>query len=601
MASYRPRVETLEQRTLLSFAGTSGQAIVAGDFTGAGKLDLAVANNPNGPGTVSVLLGNGDGTFQKAQAYAVGTNPFSLAVGDFAGDGKLDLAVADAGSDTVSILRGNGDGTFKPSVSYPVGTYPTYIAVGDFRHNGRLDLAVGHSAQPGSMAMVSVLLNNGDGTFQPAVNYFVKGDFVNGIVVGDFTGDGKLDLAVASYFGTVSVLLGNGDGTFHPGQSFQGGFILELGALAVGDFNGDGKPDLVAFAANNPGFENSSVNVFLGNGDGTFASPISFALGNQSSFGSLAVGDFNKDGKLDVVLGDHGSGKLEVLLGHGDGTFQAGQSYVASNFGSVAVGDFNADDKLDLAATNQPSTPESSSVSILLGNGDGTFQPPHDYPLKSDTIVPAGGPAFTPDQLFVIRVYRDLLQRAPDSSGLAFFTGVLDQGAATRTQVAQAIENSQEYQTLEVSNLYQSVLRRAADPSGLNTWVHYLAQGGTAEQLRALLLGSDEYFSRFGVSSNSGYLTALYQDVLQRSLDATGAAGWGGALDAEATRTDVAAAVLESLESDTNEAEGMYQQYLHRAADPTGLQAFVNALQQGTTNEALIALMIGSDEYFAGS
>src|SRR5262249_10589435 len=153
-----------------------------------------------------------------------------------------------------------------------------------------------------------------------------------------------------------------------------------------------------------------------------------------------------------------------------------------------------------------------------------TFQPAHDYPLKSATIVPS-------DQSFVIRVYRDLLLRAPDSSGLAFFTGLLDQGTATRTQVAQAIENSQEYQTLEVSNLYQGVLRRAADPSGLNTWVHYLAQGGTAEQLRALLLGSDEYFSRFGGGSNSGYLAALYQDALQRSLDATGAAGWGGALD----------------------------------------------------------------------
>jgi hypothetical protein len=264
--------------------------------------------------------------------------------------------------------------------------------------------------------------------------------------VGDFTGDGKLDLAVASYLGTVSVLLGNGDGTFHTGQSFQGGYYLEFGALAVGDFNGDGKPEPVAFAANNSGFSNSSVNVFLGNGDGTFASPISFSLGAVgSSFGSLAVGDFNGDGKLDVVLGDQESGRtLKILLGNGDGTFHAGQYYGASNSGSVAVGDFNADGKLDLAAFNAGSNPESSSVSILLGNGDGTFQPPHDYSLKSDTIVPVGGPAFTPDQSFVIRVYRDLLQRAPDSSGLAFFTGVLDQGAATRTQVAQAIENSQD-------------------------------------------------------------------------------------------------------------------------------------------------------------
>jgi streptogramin lyase len=207
----------------------------------------------------------------------------------------------------------------------------------------------------------------------------------------------------------------------------------------------------------------------------------------------------------------------------------------------------------------------------------------------------------TPNQSFVIRVYQDLLQRPPDGTGFSLFTGVLDQGTATRTQVAQDIENSPEYQTLEVSNLYQSVLRRAVDASGLNTWVNYLAQGGSAEQLKAQLLGSDEYFSRFGGSSNSGYLSALYQDVLQRPLDPAGAAARGGAFNEGATRTDVAAAVLESLESDTNETESMYQQFLHRAADPGGLQAFVNSLQQGQTNEALIAFMIGSDEYFAGS
>jgi hypothetical protein len=181
--------------------GTNPASVAVGDFNGDGKLDLAVANSASN--NVSVLLGNGDGTFQAAVNYAVGTNPASVAVGDLNGDGKLDLAVANIGSNNVSVLLGNGDGTFKAAVNYAVGSSPYSVAVGDFNGDGKLDLAV---ANPGSNN-VSVLLGNGDGTFQTAVNYAV-GSYPYSVAVGDFDGDGRMDLAVANHgSNNVSILL----------------------------------------------------------------------------------------------------------------------------------------------------------------------------------------------------------------------------------------------------------------------------------------------------------------------------------------------------------------------------------------------------------
>ena len=336
-------------------AGFGPLAIVAGDFTGDGHLDLAVANyNLSGPGSVSVLLGNGDGTFQPPVTYAVGSLPDAIVAGDFSGDGHLDLAVANTVDNTVSVLLGNGDGTFQPQVTYAVGRQPDAIVAGDFSDDGHLDLAVTN----GSDNTVSVLLGNGDGTFQPQVTYAV-GFFPEAIVAGDFSGEGRTDLAVACDNG-IEMLLGNGDGTFQATKSVVSKVV---GTLIAGDFTGDGRTDLAVANGIN------SVSVLLSNGDGTFQPPVIYTVGSRP--GAIVAGDFTGDGRIDLAVAN-GINNVSVLLGNGDGTFQPPVTYTVG-VGSTAIvaGDFTGDGRTDLAIANY----SASTVSVLLGNGDGTFQP----------------------------------------------------------------------------------------------------------------------------------------------------------------------------------------------------------------------------------
>src|ERR687887_514199 len=200
--------------------GAFGPASVAvGDINGDSRQDLAVANNLGD--SVAVLLGNGDGSFQAPRVVYLGpsNNPRSVAIGEFNGDGRADLAVANPTSNTVVVLRGNGDGTFQPAVTLTAGTNPGSVAVADFNGDGRADVAV---ANMGSND-VSVLLGNGDATFQPAQT-FAAGAGAAFIAVGDFNRDSRPDLAVANTnAGTVCLLLGNGDGSFQAAQSVSSG------------------------------------------------------------------------------------------------------------------------------------------------------------------------------------------------------------------------------------------------------------------------------------------------------------------------------------------------------------------------------------------
>ncbi len=335
-------------------AGTFPLPIVVGDFNGDGKDDLAILNENSQ--SVTILLGKGDGAFTTVADSAItGMNPSAMAVGDFNGDGKLDLAISNLGENSVNILLGNGNGTFGAGASPGTGAQPVAIAAGDFNGDGKLDLAV---VNQGSYN-VTVLLGDGEGGFTPAAASPGVGAEPEGIAVGDFNGDGKLDLAVTSALNSnVTILLGNGDGTFlsaaaapatGPGPN----------AIATGDFNGDGIIDL---AVANQG--DCAVTILLGNGDGTFAPAAPSAVTPGISSYSIAVADFNGDGKPDLAVANNGSGHATILLGNGDGTFAATASPPApgANPWGVAVGDFNGDGLMDLVTANS----EANSVSVML-------------------------------------------------------------------------------------------------------------------------------------------------------------------------------------------------------------------------------------------
>jgi FG-GAP-like repeat len=269
-----------------------------------------------------VLLGFGDGTFVGKKDYAAGNGPSVVVSADFIHDGNLDLAVPSTlVANSVSILLGNGDGTFQPKLSSTTGPLPFAAAVGDLNGDGSIDLVTPNMTcpnQPCGPGSVSVLLGKGDGTLQPYVEY-ATGVGPLSVTVGDFNGDGKLDLAVANWgfaFGnTASILLGNGDGTFRPHVDYFTGNGPRT--LAAGDFNGDGKVDLAV--GNTP----ATVSILLGRGDGTFHPHVEYQTAG-SSF-SIAVADFNGDGRADLAVGTQGL--LSILLGNGDGSFQPHVDY----------------------------------------------------------------------------------------------------------------------------------------------------------------------------------------------------------------------------------------------------------------------------------
>jgi FG-GAP-like repeat/Abnormal spindle-like microcephaly-assoc'd, ASPM-SPD-2-Hydin len=362
--------------------GSSPQpsSIAVGDYNHDGKLDLAVAGGGSNTNTLTILLGNGDGTFRLAGQYTVGVGAVSVVAADFNHDGNLDLAVASQSS-YIAILMGNGDGTFQPPTqSPPVPTFEDYVMVGDFNGDGTPDLIVLSSNNP--CKCISVLLGNGDGSFQNAV--VTQPPFsVTALGVGDFDRDGKLDVATAGSFGSggnVNVLLGNGDGTFRYGAHYPGGSVPV--SIAVADFRGDHKLDLAIADA-----EGIGISVLLGNGDGTFQKAVNY----PTLFPNwVTVADVNGDHKLDLVAAnyDFPSG-ASVFLGNGDGTFRPGGFYSAGEEVSyLAPGDFNGDRKIDLVLANY----RNENVVVLLNTGVASFSPSTPLNFKTQAVGTTSAP-----------------------------------------------------------------------------------------------------------------------------------------------------------------------------------------------------------------
>jgi hypothetical protein len=417
--SHQPRSSTVARRTSpqtsgLSFAqpvlygsgGLLALSVAVADLNGDGKPDLVIANqcasSSNGEcgagvGTLGVLLGKGDGTFQAPVTYPSGGYYANwVVVADVNRDGKPDLVVANwckssdcpySSEGGVSVLLGNGDGTFQTAVIYGSGGDSTNslgpFAVADVNGDGRPDIVMANwcPTYVGSTCdtdgSVGVLLGNGDGTFQAVVTYDSGGYGANSVAVADVNGDGKPDVLVANFcssssnctVGTVGVLLGNGNGTFQPAVTYAPGGVFTQ-SVAVVDLNGDGKPDLVV--ADGCDISNdcndAPVGALLGNGDGTFKAAVTYNSGGYDTTYATAV-DVNGDGKLDLVAttgaGFNGccDGTVGVFLGNGDGTFQTAVTYdtgAATSF-SAAVADVNGDGNPDLLVTNS-----SGSVAVLL-------------------------------------------------------------------------------------------------------------------------------------------------------------------------------------------------------------------------------------------
>jgi hypothetical protein len=285
-------------------SGGEPSAVAIGDFDRDGKPDLAVADMASSK--VVILKGNGDGTFVSTASLSLGLLPVGIAVADLNGDGNPDLVVVNGTNDsvtgrTVTVALGNGDGSFRSAVAYATGLSPYAVAVADFNGDGKPDLAVANFDDD----TVSILLGHGDGTFASSVAY--AADFgPDALAVGDFNGDGKLDLVVGNdYSNDISILLGHGDGTFGAASTIQTGD--GPAAVAVGDFDGDNAADIVVGNR----FDNT-VAILLGNGDGTFRSP-SFYSGFGRQFEAVVARDLDYDGKLDLVAASGATNTIVVL------------------------------------------------------------------------------------------------------------------------------------------------------------------------------------------------------------------------------------------------------------------------------------------------
>lgn len=353
--------------------GNAPSFVTASSLRNNGVQDLVVANQSDN--TISVFLGNGDGTFASPVTYPTGAAPVWIATGDFNGDGKTDLAVANKNANTVSILLGNGDGTFKSKVDYATGGVPVSVVTADFNGDGNLDLAVANQADNS----ISLLFGNGLGAFGTLTglpSVLSAGHAPTALAVADFngatysSGSSIMDLAVANQSdNTVSIFLGNGNGTFQTRTDYPTGAAPVF--VATGDFNGDGITDLAV--ANHT---DNTVSILFGQANstgtanGTFGAPTDFEAGSGPN--SIAVADYNRDGIQDLAVADSTGNAVALLFGLTGGSFSTPFVLNVGNDPlSIGTADFDGNGTPDGAIANNA----SNTVSVILNQTSSTTTP----------------------------------------------------------------------------------------------------------------------------------------------------------------------------------------------------------------------------------
>lgn len=527
-------------------------------------------------------------TFASPVDYPLGKSPYDIVAGDFNGDGKLDLVTANGVIDNnnLTFLEGKGNGAFQPPAPFSSGSIDASIAlaVGDFNGDGKLDLIESNGLQLG------VFLGNGDGTFEQP--HFVSAGSPGKLAVGDFNGDGIVDLAVADRAHLdVNVLLGKGDGTFRapstyalgklPGAEVDPGRPDGTYALAVGDVNRDGKLDIVAASDNV-----RQVSVLLGHGDGTFGASLDYAVdhvaasapsgGNAFGPTAVALGDLNGNGRADIVVVNQDSGTVSVLNGNGDGTFRAAVDYNTVNEPDDAiVGDFNNDGQPDIVVASS----NSREISVLYGRGDGTFQDQVDFAAWSPFAIAAGD--FNRDGML------DLATANVHDDSVSVFLNA-------PTQNEQFI-----------SEIYHQLLGRPVDTGAAAYWKSFLDSGGSRQQMTLIVERSLEY--------RADEVSVVYQKYLRRAPDAAGWQHFTQVLAAGGTVEQVAASVIGSDEymqglavsaisvpgQPPNDGflEKLFQDVLGRDADPDAVKAFDALLAGHATHAQVAAMVLHSAEY----
>jgi hypothetical protein len=463
----RPRLEALEDRTLLSFGpsilsatGVFPTGIAVGDFNGDGNLDVVTANTLDN--TISVLMGRGDGTFQAPVNYTVGDRPERIAVGALHGSGLPDLVVANAGSNSLTVLLNNGNGTFRNGGMIAIDSGFRAVVLADLNGDGKPDLAVACGAPSDD---VDVFLGNGDGTFGPmtrltnSISWGVSGPI--DLVVGDFNRDGKPDIVTANantspYPGednTVTYFQGNGDGTFLTGANSPSNH-RNMGIIAA-DLRGVGILDLVS-AGNTYGL----VTTMRGNGNGTFQTPQAYGSSGSNFVGAA---DFRGTGKPDLVVVDDSGGTLTTLLNAGDGTFPTTQTYpLATGPGAeghgLAIGDFTGDGKPDVVVALSP----LNEVAVLPDEGSDVSQ------LR----VSAAGTTVAGNPLSVT-----VTAKKSDGTRVTGYTGLVHFAA---TDAAAALPSDYTFTAADMGVHTFSVTLKTAGPQTVTVSDAFLSLSGSA-------------------------------------------------------------------------------------------------------------------------